>query len=201
MSQLLGGELAQSETSLTRGGLVSCLRCVQSNIVLLTQAFRKKFVIPDFQSFCAHIDDLYETGKSLSGGQVSAGTRPQFFCSSARCGHLFCVLFRYRWPTTFPSWPASAPTCGPSPCAPSTDRGRVPTSQKTFATRLHRLNQSSASQAHRGRHQGPLLPAVVRQTPEVRHRRARPRHGVRAPLHRQRAQRPAIQQALPERGR
>lgn len=50
---------------------LSCLRCVQSNIVLLTQAFRKKFVIPDFQSFSAHIDDLYENAKSMSGGQVS----------------------------------------------------------------------------------------------------------------------------------
>uniref|UniRef100_A0A4W6DXM7 glutaminase n=1 Tax=Lates calcarifer TaxID=8187 RepID=A0A4W6DXM7_LATCA len=46
-------------------------KCVQSNIVLLTQAFRKKFVIPDFQSFCAHIDDLYENAKNLSGGQVA----------------------------------------------------------------------------------------------------------------------------------
>ncbi|CAJ1087656.1 glutaminase a [Xyrichtys novacula] len=46
-------------------------KCVQSNIVLLTQAFRKKFVIPDFQSFCAHIDDLYETAKPMSGGQVA----------------------------------------------------------------------------------------------------------------------------------
>uniref|UniRef100_A0A3Q3IYW3 glutaminase n=1 Tax=Monopterus albus TaxID=43700 RepID=A0A3Q3IYW3_MONAL len=46
-------------------------KCVQSNIVLLTQAFRKKFVIPDFQPFCAHIDDLYENGKNLSGGQVA----------------------------------------------------------------------------------------------------------------------------------
>uniref|UniRef100_A0A674PR69 glutaminase n=1 Tax=Takifugu rubripes TaxID=31033 RepID=A0A674PR69_TAKRU len=46
-------------------------KCVQSNIVLLTQAFRKKFVIPDFQSFCAHIDDLYDTAKNLSGGQVA----------------------------------------------------------------------------------------------------------------------------------
>lgn len=50
---------------------LSCLRCVQSNIVLLTQAFRKKFVIPDFQSFSAHIDELYENAKSMSGGQVS----------------------------------------------------------------------------------------------------------------------------------
>ncbi|XP_047193329.1 glutaminase kidney isoform, mitochondrial isoform X3 [Scophthalmus maximus] len=46
-------------------------RCVQSNIVLLTQAFRKKFVIPDFQSFTSHIDELYESAKKLSGGQVA----------------------------------------------------------------------------------------------------------------------------------
>uniref|UniRef100_G3PSJ9 glutaminase n=1 Tax=Gasterosteus aculeatus aculeatus TaxID=481459 RepID=G3PSJ9_GASAC len=42
-----------------------------SNIVLLTQAFRKKFVIPDFQSFCAHMDELYVNAKSMSGGQVA----------------------------------------------------------------------------------------------------------------------------------
>lgn len=52
----------------------SGLRCVQSNIVLLTQAFRKKFVIPDFLSFCAHIDDLYDTAKPMSGGQVRRRT-------------------------------------------------------------------------------------------------------------------------------
>ncbi|KAL6484357.1 hypothetical protein MHYP_G00064020 [Metynnis hypsauchen] len=46
-------------------------KCVQSNIVLLTQAFRKKFVIPDFMSFAAHIDKLYEKAKNLSGGQVA----------------------------------------------------------------------------------------------------------------------------------
>uniref|UniRef100_A0A673AIK9 glutaminase n=1 Tax=Sphaeramia orbicularis TaxID=375764 RepID=A0A673AIK9_9TELE len=46
-------------------------KCVQSNIVLLTQAFRKKFVIPDFQSFCAHMDELYDNAKNLSGGQVA----------------------------------------------------------------------------------------------------------------------------------
>uniref|UniRef100_A0A674MT12 glutaminase n=1 Tax=Takifugu rubripes TaxID=31033 RepID=A0A674MT12_TAKRU len=46
-------------------------KCVQSNIILLTQAFRKKFVIPDFQAFTSHIDDLYENSKSLSGGQVA----------------------------------------------------------------------------------------------------------------------------------
>uniref|UniRef100_A0A672HCS2 glutaminase n=1 Tax=Salarias fasciatus TaxID=181472 RepID=A0A672HCS2_SALFA len=46
-------------------------KCVQSNIVLLTQAFRKKFVIPDFQSFTSHIDELYENAKTLAGGQVA----------------------------------------------------------------------------------------------------------------------------------
>uniref|UniRef100_A0AAR2J1U6 glutaminase n=1 Tax=Pygocentrus nattereri TaxID=42514 RepID=A0AAR2J1U6_PYGNA len=45
--------------------------CVQSNIVLLTQAFRRKFVIPDFQSFTSHIDELYDNAKKLSGGQVA----------------------------------------------------------------------------------------------------------------------------------
>uniref|UniRef100_H3DE52 glutaminase n=2 Tax=Tetraodon nigroviridis TaxID=99883 RepID=H3DE52_TETNG len=46
-------------------------KCVQSNIVLLTQAFRKKFVIPDFQAFTSHIDDLYQSSRALSGGQVA----------------------------------------------------------------------------------------------------------------------------------
>uniref|UniRef100_A0A8C9SXB7 glutaminase n=1 Tax=Scleropages formosus TaxID=113540 RepID=A0A8C9SXB7_SCLFO len=46
-------------------------KCVQSNIVLLTQAFRKKFVIPDFMSFASHVDKLYESAKNLSGGQVA----------------------------------------------------------------------------------------------------------------------------------
>ncbi|XP_064167406.1 glutaminase kidney isoform, mitochondrial-like isoform X2 [Anguilla rostrata] len=51
-------------------------KCVQSNIVLLTQAFRKKFVIPDFQTFCSHIDELHDSAKRLSGGQVGAPTGP-----------------------------------------------------------------------------------------------------------------------------
>ncbi|KAM9486337.1 glutaminase kidney isoform, mitochondrial-like isoform 3-T3 [Clarias gariepinus] len=46
-------------------------KCVQSNIVLLTQAFRKKFVIPDFMAFASHIDKLYENGLKMPGGQVA----------------------------------------------------------------------------------------------------------------------------------
>ncbi|XP_046322615.1 glutaminase liver isoform, mitochondrial isoform X4 [Marmota monax] len=52
----------------------SCLgsRCVSSNIVLLTQAFRKKFVIPDFEEFTGHVDRIFEDAKELTGGKVAA---------------------------------------------------------------------------------------------------------------------------------
>ncbi|XP_060683360.1 glutaminase a isoform X2 [Hemiscyllium ocellatum] len=46
-------------------------KCVGSNIVLLTQAFRRKFVIPDFEIFASHIDGLYESAKKMSGGKVA----------------------------------------------------------------------------------------------------------------------------------
>ncbi|KAM5289266.1 LOW QUALITY PROTEIN: glutaminase liver isoform, mitochondrial [Ctenodactylus gundi] len=54
--------------------LMSCLgsRCVSSNIVLLTQAFRKKFVIPDFEEFTGHVDRIFEDAKELTGGKVAA---------------------------------------------------------------------------------------------------------------------------------
>ncbi|XP_069762504.1 glutaminase kidney isoform, mitochondrial-like isoform X2 [Narcine bancroftii] len=42
-----------------------------SNIVLLTQAFRKKFVIPDFEVFSTHINRLYENARMKSGGKVA----------------------------------------------------------------------------------------------------------------------------------
>ena len=66
---------------------------------------------------------------------------------------------------------------------------------------IHISSALSTPQAYGGRHQGPLLSAVVRQALKVRHRRARPRHGLRAQLHREGAQRAALQQALPGRGR
>ncbi|XP_044278102.1 glutaminase liver isoform, mitochondrial [Varanus komodoensis] len=46
-------------------------RCVSSNIVLLTQAFRKKFVIPDFQEFTTHIEQIFEHTKGLQEGKVA----------------------------------------------------------------------------------------------------------------------------------
>lgn len=73
----------------------SFVRCVQSNIVLLTQAFRKKFVIPDFMAFSSHIDELYETARTLSGGQVRDVPRPfplyLLSCLHMQCGISFCV--------------------------------------------------------------------------------------------------------------
>lgn len=73
----------------SRSSHFSSYRCVQSNIVLLTQAFRKKFVIPDFQSFTSHIDQIYEGAKSMSGGQVRLeDNRTQFE---------FLMLFAYKY--------------------------------------------------------------------------------------------------------
>ncbi|XP_067880909.1 glutaminase liver isoform, mitochondrial-like [Heterodontus francisci] len=42
-----------------------------SNIVLLTQAFRKKFVIPDFEVFSSHINRLYENARKKTSGKVA----------------------------------------------------------------------------------------------------------------------------------
>lgn len=56
----------------------------------------------------------------------------------------------------------------------------------------------SLPQTHGGRHQGALLPSIVCQAAQVCCGRARPWHRVCAPLHRQGAQRPAFQQALPQ---
>ncbi|KAM9671659.1 glutaminase liver isoform, mitochondrial isoform 2-T2 [Trichechus inunguis] len=47
-------------------------KCVSGNIVLLTQAFRKKFVIPDFEEFTGHVDRIFEDAKELTGGKVAA---------------------------------------------------------------------------------------------------------------------------------
>uniref|UniRef100_A0A8C4WYM9 glutaminase n=1 Tax=Eptatretus burgeri TaxID=7764 RepID=A0A8C4WYM9_EPTBU len=46
-------------------------KCVAGNIVLLTQAFRRKFVIPDFENFTEQIDHIYENAKGLTWGKVA----------------------------------------------------------------------------------------------------------------------------------
>ncbi|XP_072349825.1 glutaminase kidney isoform, mitochondrial-like isoform X2 [Scyliorhinus torazame] len=42
-----------------------------SNVVLLTQAFRKKFVIPDFEVFSSHINRLYDNARKSTSGKVA----------------------------------------------------------------------------------------------------------------------------------
>ncbi|XP_051780033.1 glutaminase kidney isoform, mitochondrial-like isoform X2 [Erpetoichthys calabaricus] len=68
-------DLLQHSVQETAGGTMMdrylFKKCVGSNIVLLTQAFRKKFVIPDFETFVSHINHLYENARRQTSGQVA----------------------------------------------------------------------------------------------------------------------------------
>lgn len=46
-------------------------KCVGSNIVLLTQAFQRKFIIPDFEAFTSLINHLYCDAQTQQGGKVA----------------------------------------------------------------------------------------------------------------------------------
>uniref|UniRef100_A0A8C6P1P9 glutaminase n=1 Tax=Nothobranchius furzeri TaxID=105023 RepID=A0A8C6P1P9_NOTFU len=46
-------------------------RCVGNNIMLLTKAFRKKCIIPDFENFTYQINKLYESAQKQEGGLVA----------------------------------------------------------------------------------------------------------------------------------
>uniref|UniRef100_A0A8C1Y1T5 glutaminase n=1 Tax=Cyprinus carpio TaxID=7962 RepID=A0A8C1Y1T5_CYPCA len=46
-------------------------RCVGGNIVLLSLAFRRKFIIPEFEAFVGVINDIYYTSKLQHDGQVA----------------------------------------------------------------------------------------------------------------------------------
>lgn len=46
-------------------------KCVGGNIVLLIQAFRKKFIIPEFDSFVKKIDQIYDTVQKNHDGHVA----------------------------------------------------------------------------------------------------------------------------------
>lgn len=39
--------------------------------MLLTKAFRKKFIIPDFEEFAQQINKMYDSAQRQEGGQVS----------------------------------------------------------------------------------------------------------------------------------
>ncbi|KAF7208157.1 glutaminase 2b [Nothobranchius furzeri] len=46
-------------------------RCFGGNVVLLIQAFRKKFIIPEFDSFAQKIDEIYKTVQKQRDGKVA----------------------------------------------------------------------------------------------------------------------------------
>ncbi|XP_038578067.1 glutaminase kidney isoform, mitochondrial-like isoform X1 [Micropterus salmoides] len=46
-------------------------RCVGNNIMLLTKAFRKKFIIPDFEEFAQQINKMYDSAQQQEVGQVA----------------------------------------------------------------------------------------------------------------------------------
>ncbi|XP_059188814.1 glutaminase liver isoform, mitochondrial-like [Centropristis striata] len=46
-------------------------RCVGNNIMLLTKAFKKKFIIPNFEEFIQQIDRMYDSAQEQEGGQVA----------------------------------------------------------------------------------------------------------------------------------
>ncbi|XP_061112881.1 glutaminase kidney isoform, mitochondrial-like isoform X2 [Conger conger] len=46
-------------------------KCVSSNLVLLAQAFKKQFIIPDFEAFSSNINQIHQRAQSLEGGQVA----------------------------------------------------------------------------------------------------------------------------------
>eukprot|EP00063_Salmo_salar_P048857 XP_014023692.1 PREDICTED: glutaminase liver isoform, mitochondrial-like isoform X8 [Salmo salar] len=70
-------------------------KCVGGSIVLLIQAFRKKFIIPEFDSFVSKIDQIYNTVQKNHNGHQS----------------------------TFLTWPSSVLISGVCPCVQWTDRG------------------------------------------------------------------------------
>ncbi|XP_007560902.1 glutaminase kidney isoform, mitochondrial-like isoform X1 [Poecilia formosa] len=46
-------------------------RCIGNNIMLLTKAFRKNFIIPDFEDFTHQINRMFENAQQQVGGQVA----------------------------------------------------------------------------------------------------------------------------------
>lgn len=64
--------------------MVSRCRCAGNNIMLLTKAFRKKFIIPNFEEMTQNIDRMYDSAQQQESGQVRRRlTRPPI-CGLAR---------------------------------------------------------------------------------------------------------------------
>ncbi|XP_068123667.1 glutaminase liver isoform, mitochondrial isoform X1 [Hyperolius riggenbachi] len=67
-------------------------KCVQSNIVLLTQIVCKKFVIPDFEQFTLHINRLYENARNNQEGEVASYIPQLAKVSPDRWGVSLCTV-------------------------------------------------------------------------------------------------------------
>lgn len=47
-----------------------CFRIIQSSVSLLFRAFNQEFIIPDFEEFTKHIEDIYLKCANNTDGQV-----------------------------------------------------------------------------------------------------------------------------------
>ncbi|KAM9859319.1 glutaminase kidney isoform, mitochondrial-like [Aulostomus maculatus] len=67
-------------------------RCVGGNIVLLIQAFRKKFIIPEFDVFAQKINDIYHRVHQQSTGKVADYIPQLAKCSPELWGVSLCTV-------------------------------------------------------------------------------------------------------------
>lgn len=67
LTQLFG----YSATYICLASRASACRCVGNNIMLLTNAFKGKFIIPNFAKFTQQIDKMYDSAYQQEAGQVS----------------------------------------------------------------------------------------------------------------------------------
>eukprot|EP00063_Salmo_salar_P048854 XP_014023689.1 PREDICTED: glutaminase kidney isoform, mitochondrial-like isoform X5 [Salmo salar] len=84
-------------------------KCVGGSIVLLIQAFRKKFIIPEFDSFVSKIDQIYNTVQKNHNGHVAVYIPHLAKFSPDLWGVSLCTVDGQRWVQP--------------PCVQWTDRG------------------------------------------------------------------------------
>ncbi|KAM4702366.1 glutaminase liver isoform, mitochondrial [Discoglossus pictus] len=89
------GMLHQTVQDSVTGGMLNrdlFRKCVQSNIVLLTQAVCKKLVIPDFEQFILHVNRLYEDARTIQKGEVAQYIPQLAKFSPERWGVSICTV-------------------------------------------------------------------------------------------------------------
>lgn len=99
---------------------ITC-RCVSNNVMLLTKAFKKQFIIPNFAEFTNQIDKIYDGTQQHEAGQVSNALMQCLFIH--QWYHTWCLTLSCRWRITSPSWLNSALISGEFLCARLMDRG------------------------------------------------------------------------------